>query len=336
MCCKHVQGLFSEIYDGVATDQAQLIAHIQGCAACTLEYDRYCQFLDEVRQLPEPDFPFFFHELTMRNVSEHVPPGDQAIDELIEVINMRDRIRDRRRKRTRKASQAVSRWAGIGVAACLLLVSFVAVRAFDLPSRMVQTYDAPAAYAIPEAFAPDAAYGFDADVLDDEDFAAEMFGTWPDEDDEADDTAWSQRDLLPVATPMERQQIERVQNDLAIAETEEEETAYDFAADAVAEALPDVETNMALPATAPTEPITTVAAGSAETNEPLEFELPLSDGTGSLWPVALLVFIISIIGIGITYGLHVDAKRSKARKSRQTTPSHESEASDAPRRNDSK
>jgi len=188
LSCNQVQKLFSEIYDGVAKDMTHLTKHIQECPVCRAEYASYSQFLDEVRQLPEPELPFYFHELSMRNISEHVPPNDHVIDELIEGIKKRERLRDKRQKRTRKASQATTRWAGIAIAACLLIISIFTVRAFDMTSRLASrdSYDAaPAAvaaemeiiYDIPDD-APlmgAAQYDASAEAAPDMDFSSDLF-----------------------------------------------------------------------------------------------------------------------------------------------------------------
>ena len=81
MRCDVVQGLFSEIYDGVAEHQAVLAKHVKDCPVCAEEYKSYSQMLDELKLLPEPELPFGFHEMAMAKVQALVPPNDHTIDD---------------------------------------------------------------------------------------------------------------------------------------------------------------------------------------------------------------------------------------------------------------
>jgi len=132
MRCDAVQQLFSEIYDGVAHDQALLVKHLQTCPACKAEYAAYKQMLDDVRNLPEVELPEGFHEAAMAKIRELVPPGDDVIDELIGKMETRQRLSQVRRKKP--AGRGISRqWAGLAAAACVALVCIWAFTVFDLP-----------------------------------------------------------------------------------------------------------------------------------------------------------------------------------------------------------
>ena len=167
---------------------AYLTKHIQECPVCRAEYADYCQFLDEVRQLPDPDFPFYFHELSMRNISEHVPPNDHVIDELLEGIKKRERLRDKRQKRAKKASQATTRWAGVAIAACLLIISIFTVQAFDLTSRLASSdsYDAAPAAAATEMAEMESMYDLPDDIQEQPLLGAALYDTDEDMDFSSD------------------------------------------------------------------------------------------------------------------------------------------------------
>ncbi|MCL2360998.1 MAG: hypothetical protein FWC73_04185 [Defluviitaleaceae bacterium] len=142
MRCAEVQGLFSEIYDNRAEDQALLISHIENCSDCTNEYRAYSQLLDELRQLPEPDLPEGFHETAMDNIRA-----------LMQFTPQREVRRSRRNTKT--AGFAARRWAGIAVVACLLLMSLWAVRVFNFGQRHDDfEYAAPQAAADMAVTAP--------------------------------------------------------------------------------------------------------------------------------------------------------------------------------------
>ncbi|MCL2528213.1 MAG: hypothetical protein FWE42_07305 [Defluviitaleaceae bacterium] len=158
MRCAVVQELFSEIYDGMAEGQALLEKHLQNCPTCAAEYEGYKQMLDELRQIPMPELPVGFHESMMEKIREIAPPSDHAIDELLNGIETRNRRREATRKK--RSGVVVRRWAGVAVAACLLLASVWGVRVLDLPANrtsdeapvaMEMQYGAPeTAYAIPQ------------------------------------------------------------------------------------------------------------------------------------------------------------------------------------------
>ena len=150
MRCAQVQGLFSEIYDGVAEQQAGLARHLLDCPACGQEYERYCQLLDEVRQLPEPELPPGFHESIMGKIRELALSEAQDVQAsgpdnkngftpyVVRQTHGADGRQPVARKphsgyRSKKAASISRRWAGVAAAACVLLISLWAVRVFDLP-----------------------------------------------------------------------------------------------------------------------------------------------------------------------------------------------------------
>ena len=45
--------------------RAAIEAHLKACVACAVEYKKYSQLLDDVRNLPEPEMPWGFHESLM-------------------------------------------------------------------------------------------------------------------------------------------------------------------------------------------------------------------------------------------------------------------------------
>ena len=137
MRCEEVQGLFSEIYDGVAENQPILAKHLLNCPACAAEYESYSQLLDDVRFLPEPELPEGFHDTMMSKIREIAPPTDQTIDELLDSIEARNRLKEARRtKRPARSGAAITRrWAGVAAAACLLLMTMWAMQTFQLPTR---------------------------------------------------------------------------------------------------------------------------------------------------------------------------------------------------------
>ncbi|MCL2572319.1 MAG: hypothetical protein FWE11_07935 [Defluviitaleaceae bacterium] len=137
MRCDLVQELFSEIYDGVAREQAALERHIKKCEACMLEYEAYRHMLEEISLLPKPGFPPWLHDTIMGKIREIAPPSDQAIDELINGIETRERLQEAKRKkeRMRKSAAITRRWAGVAAAACFLLMSIWAINTFDWPMR---------------------------------------------------------------------------------------------------------------------------------------------------------------------------------------------------------
>ena len=146
MRCNQVQELFSEIYDNQAEGQALLIKHIENCPDCRAEYDFYCQLFDEVRALPEPELPENFHETAMENIRSLLPLDDNIIDDFIGEMETRDRLKDvRRASRSARAKVATRRWAGVAVAACLLLVSLWAVHTSNFGQRRDDEYFMPQA-----------------------------------------------------------------------------------------------------------------------------------------------------------------------------------------------
>ena len=76
--CKDVQALFSDYYDdsklvrnSAPTPRTAFEAHLKECAACAAEYEKYAQLLDDVRNLPEPEMPWGFHESLVAYVEAH-------------------------------------------------------------------------------------------------------------------------------------------------------------------------------------------------------------------------------------------------------------------------
>jgi len=158
MRCEMVRELFSEIYDGVAEEQAALERHIKKCEACMLEYEAYKRMIEDISHLPVPEFPTWLHDTLMSKVREIAPPSDQAIDELINGIETRERLQEAKRKkeRMRKSAAITRRWAGVAAAACFLLMSMWAVNTFDWPVRrgdneLFEYVLAPQAAVIPAA-----------------------------------------------------------------------------------------------------------------------------------------------------------------------------------------
>ena len=346
MSCNHVQGLFSEIYDGVAENNAGLIKHLHECPVCGAEYEQFKQLFDEVRQLPEPDFPCFFHELSMRNIAEHVPPTDHVIDELIEEINMRERLRNKKRKRTRTAAQATTRWAGVAVAACLLLVSAFALRAFDLPARRTTTYDfAPAAVAEMAEY-EDEVMMFDA--VADEDFHlwTDMYG-YADEETvpgdlftSRDDMAVSGREYRGTDFDIGEADFDDARQNMIISEEQEDITEYGVMAVPVPDSLPagappqagteaygdacDFDFTFGAEAesadenaveTAPMRPIGAYA--QAENDTAGDFDMPLtgggemslSGGSSSLWPVVIAILVGVVVPLCAAFAIYIYKKK---------------------------
>ena len=131
MRCAQVQGLFSEIYDGIA--EAGATQHLLDCPACAAEYKRFSQLLDELRQLPEPGLPVGFHESMMEKVREAALLDKDNPHKLKIVTGKGKGAAKPSRHTTKKAASISRRWAGVAAAACVLLISLWAVRVFDLP-----------------------------------------------------------------------------------------------------------------------------------------------------------------------------------------------------------
>lgn len=131
MRCQDVQGLFSEIYDGIAAEQAILVKHLQECSTCAAEYESYCRLLNELKQLPEPEIPPNFHEIMMAKIREVASLENNAAS-MQELTLRKWQKTARARKPAQKAYAAARRWASVAAAACLLLVSMWAVHSFDL------------------------------------------------------------------------------------------------------------------------------------------------------------------------------------------------------------
>ena len=141
MRCKHVQSLFSEIYDGIAEEQTILVEHLRECPICTAEYESYSRFMDELRQLPEPELPEGFHETVMAKIRAIAAENDDSIRELIEEIETRKRRKTAglwrlpTKNTSAKALAVTRRWASVAAAACVLLISLWTMRVLDLPMR---------------------------------------------------------------------------------------------------------------------------------------------------------------------------------------------------------
>ena len=154
MRCTHVQGLFSEVYDGVAEEQAILEKHIQECPACAAEYKSYSKLLDELKNLPMPELPVDFHEKIMAKVRA-VAASDAAGSLELTVHKGRKPASNGeppQKKPLAKTNAAVRRWASVAAAACVLLVSLWGIRVFDvaLPGqRLSDSYIAPTPVTAP-------------------------------------------------------------------------------------------------------------------------------------------------------------------------------------------
>jgi len=138
MRCHEVQGLFSEIYDGIAENQAILEKHIQECPTCAAEYKDYSQLLNEIRQLPMPELPEDFHKTIMAKVRETVVL--EGTTNIIPIQSQRQKAASPSKSQKRisqKAYAATRRWASVAVAASLLLVSMWAVHVFDLGPQVI-------------------------------------------------------------------------------------------------------------------------------------------------------------------------------------------------------
>jgi len=216
MRCDAVGQLFSEIYDGVAHDQALLVKHLQTCPACKAEYAAYKQMLDDVRNLPLVELPEGFHEATMAKIRELVPPGDDVIDELIGKMETRQRLSQVRRKRT-NGRGFTRQWAGLAAAACVALVCIWAFSVFDLPASRDESPAAPEAMMIPDDMAAepemeDEAWGDNLGMTDIDDVAwnyswdivdEDMADIWSAPNDAAYDmdADWDMSADAPMAQP---------------------------------------------------------------------------------------------------------------------------------------
>jgi len=147
MRCTHVQGLFSEIYDGIVEEQSALVRHLHECPVCAAEYEDFGKLINELRQLPMPELPEDFHETIMAKVREIASSGDgEPEGPELRVHSGRQPIKLRNQKRPIvKAHTAIRRWAGVAAAACVLLVSLWAMRVLDLPMRQNDSFFIPLA-----------------------------------------------------------------------------------------------------------------------------------------------------------------------------------------------
>ena len=68
MNCEDVGTLFSEYYDGEGSTD-EVLAHLQQCPACAAEYEKYAEFMDQVKALPTPELPIGFHAALMRRIN---------------------------------------------------------------------------------------------------------------------------------------------------------------------------------------------------------------------------------------------------------------------------
>jgi len=205
MRCDDVRGLFSEIYDDVADEQAALLSHIENCPECKAEYESYSKLFDELKELPEPELPIGFHDSIMEKIQALVPPTDRTIDELLENIETRNRIR--KNGINKKGRQVTRRWAGVAAAACLLLASLWAMRTFDWPGmRSDEAFDM--AYSLPQPVMDAAA--FEAELADEYEFVLPGEGrsylvpseAEPESAPESEDTNWEIDNVMEEdATP---------------------------------------------------------------------------------------------------------------------------------------
>ena len=196
MRCEDVKGLFSEIYDGVANEQAAALSHIENCPECKAEYESYSQLFNEIKELPEPELPLGFHEFVMEKIQDLVPPTDRTIDELLD--NIETRNRKRKTGINKRGRQVTRRWAGVAAAACLLLASMWAMRTFDWPRLSSADDDAAPmqemAYDMPMSMMEPAV--FDAELEFDEGYefnlpSEERLGGQPQAAPESEDTNWA-------------------------------------------------------------------------------------------------------------------------------------------------
>jgi len=70
MDCKDIQEFFSEYYDSMEADE-EITQHLQACHECDREYREYRQLLNDIRVLPEPELPPYFHKNLMAGVRKH-------------------------------------------------------------------------------------------------------------------------------------------------------------------------------------------------------------------------------------------------------------------------
>ena len=190
MRCAQVQELFSELYDGIAERQADLAQHLLDCPACELEYKRYSQLLDELRQLPGPELPAGFHESVMGKIRALALSDDQAngyksehgfdlpmkqpthdIDDLSFVVH-KGHGSAKPKHAAKKAASISRRWAGVAAAACVLLMSLWAVRVFDLPGARLAdsaTYNMAMPQAAAETLEPEFDMRAGVAIVDDAD-----------------------------------------------------------------------------------------------------------------------------------------------------------------------
>jgi len=158
MRCNRVQGLFSEIYDGVAEEQTALLKHIGECPTCAAEYESYGRLINELRELPMPELPDNFHETIMAKIRAIAASEDTTVDRPKFEIHKSNKTappaKTPHRSAFSKTNTMAGRWASIAAAACLLLVSLWGIRVFDMPGvqRYTAEFDMPAPMSAPDVF----------------------------------------------------------------------------------------------------------------------------------------------------------------------------------------
>ena len=176
MRCNHVQGLFSEIYDGIAEEQAILVQHLQECPSCAEKYASFCRLIDELRALPQPEVPEGFHETVMAKI--RALPPDELEAAAPKIIN----FPQPQNKALAKAATAARRWASVAAAACVLLVSLWAMRVADFQWATRSDFAPPAPMFAP-AGEPQMQYVMPAAGAAEESAELWSYGAFVDEDD---------------------------------------------------------------------------------------------------------------------------------------------------------
>jgi len=128
MRCENIRELFSDLYDGVANEDDEIAAHLRECPECAKDYEDYCNLLNELSDLPEPDLPEGFHDLAMAKVREIMPVP-------------------------RKKQNFYWQWAGAGAAACLIGISLLVSGISGLVGVPAESEMMPVPQAVPAPMA---------------------------------------------------------------------------------------------------------------------------------------------------------------------------------------
>jgi hypothetical protein len=78
MNCDGVREFFSEFFDGESECAEEISAHLKNCVACAAEYEKFCELIEEVRALPQPQLPAFFSDDLAQGVRLHTARKKQT------------------------------------------------------------------------------------------------------------------------------------------------------------------------------------------------------------------------------------------------------------------